>query len=103
MMSPMALRRTTSRLSNRGVPAVREKESVIRIAIRTASRFSRPQPRARMNDLRGRVILRITHNHDSATTGFDLVALGDALLRVVGAFSMKIRTDFANDRAHIFF
>src|SRR5713101_307268 len=101
MMSPMALRRTTSRLSNRGVAAVRE--SVIRTAIRNPSRFSRPQPRARTNDLGGRVILGITNDHDSASTGFDLVALGDALRRVVAALGMKVRTDFANDRAHVFF
>src|SRR5450759_2048028 len=101
MMSPMALRRTTSRLSNRGVPAAREREK--ESVIRTASRFSRPQPRARMNDLGGRVILRITHNDDSASTGFDLVALGDALRRVVGALGMKIGTDFTNDRAHVLF
>src|ERR1019366_8810481 len=101
MMSPMALRRTTSRLSNRGVPAAREREK--ESVIRTASRFSRPQPRARMNDLGGRVILGITHDDNSAATGFDLVALGDALRRVVGAFGMKVRTDFANDGAHVFF
>src|ERR1019366_8277080 len=111
-MSPMALRRTTSRLSNRGVPVGREKESVIfvavglvaaRIAIHTISRFSRPQPRARMNDLGGRVILGITHDDDAASTGFDLVALGDALRRVVGALGMKIGTDFADDGAHVIF
>jgi len=56
-----------------------------------------------MNDLGGRVILRITHNDDSASTGFDLVALGDALRRVVGALGMKIGTDFTNDRAHVLF
>src|SRR5712692_7617077 len=95
----MALRRTTSRLSNRGVPAAREKESVM-LAIRTASRFSRPEPR---NNLGGRVILGIADDNDSAPAGFDLVALGDALLRVVGALGMKVRTDFANDRAHVFF
>src|SRR5271157_3121606 len=112
MMSPMALRRTMSRLSNRGVPAGREKESVIpvanrpvatRTAIRTASRLSRPQPRVRTNDLGGRVILGITHDDHSASTGFDLVALGDALRRVVGALDMKIGTDFANDGAHVLF
>src|SRR5208282_3257936 len=119
MMSPMALRRTTSKRSNRGTLAGREKEPVIPVikeplilvaalaAIRTASRFSRPQPRVRArmrtNDLAGRVILRITHNDDAASTGFDLVALGDALHRVVRAFGMKIRTDFANDGAHVSF
>src|SRR4029077_20728682 len=99
MMSPMALRRTMSRLSNRGAPDAGEKESVIQ----TPSRFSRPPPRAQTNDLSGRVILGITHDDHSASTGFDLVALGDGLHRVVGALGMKIRTYFANDRAHILF
>ena len=57
----------------------------------------------RMNDLAGRVILRITHNDDAASTGFDLVALGDALHRVVRALGMKIRTDFTNDGPHVRF
>jgi len=56
-----------------------------------------------MYDLAGRVILGITHNDDSASTGFDLVALGDALHRVVGALGMKIRTNFANDGADVCF
>src|SRR5712671_6704746 len=106
MMSPMALRRTMSRLSNRGVRARREKESVILIPS-DPSRFSRPQPRTRArtrtNDLGGRVILGITHDDHPASTGFDLIALGDVLHRVVGALGMKVRTDFANDRAHILF
>src|ERR1700686_5401317 len=101
MMSPMALRRTMSRLSNRGVPVAGEKESVIL----TPSRFSRPnlRARARTNDLGGRVILGITHDDHSASTGFDLIALGDALYRVVGALRMKIRTYFADDCAHVVF
>src|ERR1700686_1262728 len=109
MMSPMAPRRTMSRLENRGALAESEKESVILIeicaAIRTASRFSRPHPRARTraNDLRGRVILGITHDDDTASTGFDLIALGDALHRVVRTLRMKIRMDFTNNRAHILF
>src|SRR5467141_827094 len=102
MMSPMALRRTMSRLSNRGAPAENEKESVILIPS-DPSRFFRPHPRARTNDLGGRVILGITHDDHAASTGFDLVALGDVLHRVVGALGMKVRTDFANDRAHILF
>src|SRR5260370_42390730 len=101
MMSPIALRGKTSRLSNRGVPAVRE--SVTRTAIRNPSRFSRPQPRARTNDLGGRVILGITHDHDSASTGFQLVALGDALRRVVGSLGMKSGPDFAEDGPHVLF
>jgi len=56
-----------------------------------------------MNDLAGRVILRITHNDDPASTGFDLVAFGDVLHRVVRSLGMKIRTDFANDGAHVRF
>src|SRR5271156_1256387 len=104
MMSPMALRRTISRLSTRGASAVKM-ESVIlvatRAAIPTASRFSRPQPRA--DNLCSRVILWITDNHDSPSTGFDLVALGDTLHRVVGALGVKVRTDFANNCAHVLF
>src|SRR5216684_848104 len=112
MMSPMALRRTMSRLSNRGVPGAGEEEWVILVAnrpvavstaIRIASRFSRPQPRPGANDLGGRVILGITHDDHPASTGFDLIALGDTLYRVVGALRMKIRTYFADDRAHILF
>src|ERR1700687_6476667 len=101
MMSPMALRRTMSRLSNREAPDALEKESVIL----TPSRFSQPHPRARTrtNDFGGRVILGITHDDHSASTGFDLVALGDALHRVIRAFGMQVRTDFANHRAHILF
>src|SRR5260370_9134569 len=97
MMSPMALRRTISRLSNGGAAAESEKESVSL----TPSRFSRSHPRARTNDLGGRVILGITHDDHSTSTGFDLIALGDALHRVVRTLGMKIRADFANDRAHI--
>ena len=98
-----------SRLSNRGVPAVRAKESVIYfvaarlVATRAVSRFSRPQPRVRMNDLGGRVIFGIADDRDSASTGLDLLALGHALHRVIRALGMKIRTNFANDRAHVVF
>ena len=56
-----------------------------------------------MDNLRGRVIFGITHDDDAASTGFDYIVLGDTLRRVVGAFGMKIRTDFANDGAHVFF
>src|SRR5580658_8589057 len=109
MISPMALRRTISRLSNRGVPALTD--SVILcvfgapIALHAASRFSRLQPRAgvRVNDLGGRVILGITDDHDTPSAGFNLFALGNALHRVVGALGMKIRTNFANDGAHVLF
>src|ERR1700688_583223 len=99
MMSPMALRRTMSRLSNRGVPAAGES------VILTPSRFSRPHPRARArtNDLGGRVVLGIAHDDNSASTGFDLIALGDAIHRVIRALGMKVRTDFADDSAHILF
>src|SRR6267378_2885831 len=99
MMSPMALRRTMSRLSNRGAPPESEKESVIL----PPSLFSRLYPRARTNDLGGRVILGIAHDDHVASTGFDLIALGDALHRVIRAFGMKVRTDFANNRAHVLF
>ena len=49
------------------------------------------------------MILGIAHDDDTASTGFDFVALGDTLRRVVRALGMKVRTDFANDGAHIFF
>src|SRR6266478_2802664 len=107
MMSPMALRRTMSRLSNRGAPAENEKESVILnatcAAIRTASRFSLTYSRTRTNDLGGRVILGITHDDDAASAGFDLVVLGDGFYRVVRALGMKVRAYFADDSAHILF
>src|ERR1700681_1981460 len=109
MMSPMALRRTMRMLSNRGVPPAGESVMLIPvlvagpIAIHAASRFSRlhPRARARTNDVGGRVILGIAHDDNSASTGFDLVALGDALHRVIRALGMKVRTDFADDSAHI--
>ena len=47
--------------------------------------------------------LGIPHDDHSASAGFDLVALGDALHRVIRAFGMKVRTDFANNRAHVLF
>ena len=47
------------------------------------------------------MILGITHDDHSASTGFDLVALGDALHRVVRALRMKIGTYFADDCAHV--
>jgi len=97
-----------SRLSNRGFGEGTEKESLIlllfhpvaaRVAIRGASQFSRPQPRT--NDFGSRVILGITHDHNAPSTGFNLVALGYGLRRVVGALGMKIRTNFTNDGTHV--
>ena len=49
------------------------------------------------------MIFWITDDDDAASTGFDHIALGDAFHRVVGALGMKIRTNFANDGAHVFF
>ena len=49
------------------------------------------------------MILGITHDDHSASTGFDLIALWHALHRVVGSLGMKIRPDFADDRTHILF
>ena len=49
------------------------------------------------------MILRVANDHDSPSAGFDLIALGNTLHRVVGPFGMKIRTDFANNSAHILF
>ena len=70
--------------------------------VRVASR-SRLQPRTRINDLGGRVILGIADDDDSTSAGFDLVALRNALHRVVRSLGMKIGTNFANDGAHILF
>jgi hypothetical protein len=47
------------------------------------------------------VILGIAHDHDTPSTGLDLVAFGDALRRVVGSLGVNFRADFANDGAHI--
>jgi len=71
----------------------------------SVSRFSRLRPQARTgsNDLRGRVIFGIAHDHNSSAAGFDLIALGNGLHRVISALDMKIGTDFANDGAHVFF
>ena len=55
----------------------------------------------RTNDLGGRVILGITHYDNSPSTGFDLIALGDILGRVIGALGLEIGMDFANDGAHV--
>ncbi len=49
------------------------------------------------------MILGITYNDDASATGFNLIALGNALRRVVRALGMKIRPDLANDGAHIVF
>jgi hypothetical protein len=49
------------------------------------------------------MIFWITDDDDAASTSFDYIALGDALCRVVSALGMKIRTNFANDGAHVFF
>src|SRR5271169_3110331 len=103
MMSPMALRRTMSNRLKRGVSAARESGILVRspIAVRTASRLSRPQPRA--DYFGGRVILGITHDHHSPPAGLDLVALRDTLRSVISALGMKIRMDFTNDGAHVLF
>jgi len=49
------------------------------------------------------VILGIAHDDNTPSTGFDFGALGDTLRRVVRALGVKVRTDFANDGAHISF
>src|ERR1017187_10857635 len=95
MISPMALSRTTSRLSIRGARSTSRAESVIR----AASRFSRRQPRA--NDFTCRVIFRVAHDHDAAPASFHLVALRNIVRRVVRALSVKIREYLADDRAYI--
>ena len=49
------------------------------------------------------MILGIADDHDSASTSLNLVALGDALWRVVRTFGVKIGTEFANQSPHIGF
>jgi hypothetical protein len=49
------------------------------------------------------MILRITHDDDTASAGFDFVALGDTFSGVVGALGVEVRADFADERANIFF
>src|ERR1700722_9062757 len=127
MMSPMALRRTISTLLKGATPG--EEDSLILIvlsgsvvlgstasdlvllvlvavavavtAIRFPSRFRRSHLRAFANDFGGGMILRISHDHDAASTSFDCIALGNVLHRVVGAFDLKIRTNLADNRTHI--
>ena len=49
------------------------------------------------------MILGIAHNDDAAPARLHFVALGDSLGGVVRTLGMKIRMDFANNGAHIFF
>ena len=49
------------------------------------------------------MILGIAHDDNSASTSCDLVALRNALHRIVLTLGMKVGTDFANEGAHIFF
>src|ERR1700684_1147982 len=116
MMSPMALRRTMSRRLNWGAAAAATESVIIFIfvavvvvvvvvvvaaAIGTASRLSRLQPRARTQDLGGRVMLRIPDDCNPAATSFDFVALGNTVHAVVGSLGVNVRTDFADDGAHV--
>jgi hypothetical protein len=55
------------------------------------------------NDFGGGVILGIADDDDAASAGFDFIALGDALGRIVGALGVKIGANLANECAHIFF
>src|SRR6202041_1915522 len=107
----MALSRTISRLFNRGVTEVWEERPVVPIvwpiikpatlaAHRVASRFLRFPTRTRNNPA-GRVILGITDNHDSPSAAFNLIALRNALHRIVRPLGMEIRTDFADEGAHV--
>src|ERR1035438_1036126 len=109
MMSPMAERRTISRLSNFAVGRGRGLASIICVAIRFSgalaiarnhSQFP-PQTGTRTNDLSDGVILYITHDHHSASTSYHLVVLRDTLRRIVRSLGMKVRADFADNCAHV--
>src|SRR5271166_4024368 len=93
MTSPIALSRTTSTLSNRGMLANSDAETVIR----AASRFAQP----RADDLRRRMILRIAHDHYPSPAGLNFSALRNALRRVVRTLRMKVGSYLADNRAHI--
>jgi hypothetical protein len=47
------------------------------------------------------MIFGIAHNFHASATGANFVALGNGLDGVVRALGMHIRTEFADDRAHI--
>jgi hypothetical protein len=49
------------------------------------------------------MILGIAYDYDSPSAGFDFAPLGNAFFGVIGALGVKIRADFADDRAHVFF
>src|SRR5258708_35724796 len=98
-MSPMALRRTTSRLFICG--RVEGSKAIFVVVIRTASRLLCAWPRAR-NDFGGGVILWIADNDDTSSAGLDFIALWNALSGVVRALGMKVRSDFADDGAYVF-
>jgi len=49
------------------------------------------------------MILGIAHDDNQSAARLDLIALGNARDRVIGAFGMKIGMDFANEGAHVFF
>jgi len=47
------------------------------------------------------MVLGIAHDRHAPATRFHFVAFGDALGGVIGALSVKVGTDFADDGAHI--
>ena len=49
------------------------------------------------------MVFGIANDDDAAAAGFDIITLGDAFGSVIGAFGVKIGTDFADDGADIFF
>lgn len=49
------------------------------------------------------MILGITYDDNTSSTGFDLSALGHGLDSVVCALGVEVRMDFADDGTNIFF
>ncbi len=48
------------------------------------------------------MILGIADNHDAASAGFDFIAFGDVLSRVISALGVKVGTNFADESAYVF-
>ena len=56
-----------------------------------------------MDDLAGRVILRISHDRDSTTVFGKRITLRNRINCVVSAFGLNVRTNLADDRADVKF
>ena len=49
------------------------------------------------------MIFGVADDHDTASAGFNFVAFGNILSRVIGSLGVKIGMNFTNDGAHVFF